>query len=120
MTPCLGLLTFGLLHTRPGLQARRGPLQVQVSEDRAGPPGTRLEGAQPDSAAIRFSLRHVASLIPSCAFLHPQKELHAKKDCPHMCAYKLVTVKFKWWGLQNKVENFIQKVSLLLLTRWFR
>lgn len=53
-------------------------------------------------------------------FLHPQKELHAKKDCPHMCAYKLVTVKFKWWGLQNKVENFIQKVSLLLLTRWFR
>lgn len=27
-----------------------------------------------------------------------------------MCAYKLVTVKFKWWGLQNKVENFIQKV----------
>lgn len=28
-----------------------------------------------------------------------------------MCAYKLVTVKFKWWGLQNKVENFIHKVS---------
>lgn len=28
-----------------------------------------------------------------------------------MCAYKLVTVKFKWWGLQNKIENFIQKVS---------
>lgn len=53
-------------------------------------------------------------------FLHPQKELHAKKDCPHMCAYKLVTVKFKWWGLQNKVENFIQKVSMLLLTQRFR
>lgn len=28
-----------------------------------------------------------------------------------MCTYKLVTIKFKWWGLQNKVENFIQKVS---------
>lgn len=53
-------------------------------------------------------------------FLHLQKELHAKKDCPHMCAYKLVTVKFKWWGLQNKVENFIQKVSMLLLTQRFR
>lgn len=26
-----------------------------------------------------------------------------------MCAYKLVTIKFKWWGLQSKVENFIQK-----------
>lgn len=32
-----------------------------------------------------------------------------------MCAYKLVTIKFKWWGLQNKVENFIQKVSAALL-----
>lgn len=28
-----------------------------------------------------------------------------------MCAYKLVTIKFKWWGLQSKVENFIQKVK---------
>lgn len=43
-----------------------------------------------------------------CVYL--QKELPNKKDCPHMCAYKLVTVKFKWWGLQNKVESFIQKV----------
>lgn len=42
--------------------------------------------------------------------VHLQKELPNKTDCPHMCAYKLVTVKFKWWGLQNKVENFIQKV----------
>lgn len=41
-----------------------------------------------------------------------QKELSKQTDCPYMCAYKLVTVKFKWWGLQNKVENFIQKVSL--------
>lgn len=40
-----------------------------------------------------------------------QKELGKQTDCPYMCAYKLVTVKFKWWGLQNKVENFIQKVS---------
>lgn len=29
-----------------------------------------------------------------------------------MCAYKLVTVKFKWWGLQTKVENLIHEVSL--------
>lgn len=40
-----------------------------------------------------------------------QKELGNNADCPYMCAYKLVTVKFKWWGLQNKVESFIQKVS---------
>ena len=31
---------------------------------------------------------------------------------PAMCAYKLVTVEFKWFGFQNKVESFIQKVSL--------
>lgn len=30
-----------------------------------------------------------------------------------MCAYKLVTVKFRWWGLQTKVESFIQKVQQL-------
>lgn len=29
-----------------------------------------------------------------------------------MCAYKLVTVKFKWWGLQTRVENLIHEVSL--------
>jgi hypothetical protein len=33
-----------------------------------------------------------------------------------MCAYKLVTIKFKWWGLQGKVENFIQKVRDPLLS----
>lgn len=41
-------------------------------------------------------------------FTFSQNEL--KTDCPHMCAYKLVTVKFRWWGLQTKVENFIHKV----------
>lgn len=46
-------------------------------------------------------------------FVSLQKELGKQTDCPYMCAYKLVTVKFKWWGLQNKVENFIQKVSEL-------
>ncbi|RWS00206.1 Csa-PI transferase 2-like protein, partial [Dinothrombium tinctorium] len=28
---------------------------------------------------------------------------------PVMTCYKLVTVEFKWFGLQNKVESFIQK-----------
>ncbi|CAB1319723.1 unnamed protein product, partial [Coregonus sp. 'balchen'] len=36
-----------------------------------------------------------------------KKELVSKADCPRMCAYKLVTVKFKWWGLQNKQEKRI-------------
>lgn len=28
-----------------------------------------------------------------------------------MCAYKLVTIEFKWWGLQTRVENITLKVS---------
>lgn len=47
-----------------------------------------------------------------------QKELPQKTDCPHMCAYKLVTVKFKWFGLQNKVEGFIQKVLNYKRMEW--
>lgn len=40
-----------------------------------------------------------------------QKELAQNPGCPHMCAYKLVTVEFKWMGLQNKMESYIQKVQ---------
>ena len=31
---------------------------------------------------------------------------------PIMCAYKLVTVEFKWFGLQSRVEKFIQTVQI--------
>uniref|UniRef100_A0A8C8ZRD5 Phosphatidylinositol transfer protein alpha isoform n=1 Tax=Prolemur simus TaxID=1328070 RepID=A0A8C8ZRD5_PROSS len=49
-----------------------------------------------------------------------KQELLNQKDCPYMCAYKLVTVKFKWWGLQNKVENFIHKQEKRLFTNFHR
>lgn len=49
-----------------------------------------------------------------------KKELGKQSDCPYMCAYKLVTVKFKWWGLQNKIENFIQKQEKRLFTNFHR
>ena len=32
-----------------------------------------------------------------------------------MCAYKLVTCEFKWWGLQSRVEKLIVNVSNLSL-----
>uniref|UniRef100_A0A3B3QFI2 Phosphatidylinositol transfer protein alpha isoform n=1 Tax=Paramormyrops kingsleyae TaxID=1676925 RepID=A0A3B3QFI2_9TELE len=48
-----------------------------------------------------------------------QKEL-STTDCPYMCAYKLVTVQFKWWGLQNRVENFIHKQEKRLFTNFHR
>ncbi|XP_069555858.1 phosphatidylinositol transfer protein beta isoform-like [Brachyistius frenatus] len=49
-----------------------------------------------------------------------KKELVSKTDCPRMCAYKLVTVKFKWWGLQAKVENFIQEQEQRIFTNFHR
>ncbi|XP_043353811.1 phosphatidylinositol transfer protein beta isoform isoform X3 [Chelonia mydas] len=52
--------------------------------------------------------------------VEPAKELAADEDCPKMCAYKLVTIKFKWWGLQNKVENFIQKQEKRIFTNFHR
>lgn len=42
---------------------------------------------------------------------------------PVMTCYKLVTVEFKWFGLQTRVENFIQKSERRLFTnfhRWVR
>ncbi|OPJ74905.1 tetratricopeptide repeat protein 28 isoform C [Patagioenas fasciata monilis] len=49
-----------------------------------------------------------------------KKELATDEECPKMCAYKLVTIKFKWWGLQNKVENFIQKQEKRIFTNFHR
>uniref|UniRef100_A0AAY5E8Q5 Phosphatidylinositol transfer protein beta isoform n=2 Tax=Electrophorus electricus TaxID=8005 RepID=A0AAY5E8Q5_ELEEL len=37
-----------------------------------------------------------------------------------MCAYKLVTVKFKWWGLQSKLENFIHRQEKRIFTNFHR
>ncbi|ETE72671.1 Phosphatidylinositol transfer protein beta isoform [Ophiophagus hannah] len=49
-----------------------------------------------------------------------KRELANNEDCPHMCAYKLVTVKFRWWGLQGRVEKFIQKQERRLFTNFHR
>ena len=37
-----------------------------------------------------------------------------------MTAYKLVTIQFKWWGLQSKVESFIQSTEKRLFTNFHR
>ncbi|KAM9810392.1 phosphatidylinositol transfer protein beta isoform-like isoform 1-T1 [Neosynchiropus ocellatus] len=49
-----------------------------------------------------------------------KRELTGKTDCPKMCAYKLVTVKFKWWGLQSKVESFIHEQEKRIFTNFHR
>lgn len=44
-----------------------------------------------------------------------------ERQCnPVMCCYKLVTVEFKWWGLQNKVEKFIHKGERRIFTNFHR
>lgn len=44
-----------------------------------------------------------------------------KKTCePVMCCYKLVSVKFKWFGLQNRVEKFIQTQEKRIFTNFHR
>lgn len=62
------------------------------------------------SSQFSSRLKYSSHDFPFLIFLI-QKELANNPDCPQMCAYKLVTIKFKWWGLQSKVENFIQKVK---------
>jgi hypothetical protein len=39
---------------------------------------------------------------------------------PIMCAYKLCTVEFKWFGLQTRVEKFIQTSERRLFTKFHR
>ncbi|XP_037923377.1 phosphatidylinositol transfer protein alpha isoform isoform X2 [Hermetia illucens] len=39
---------------------------------------------------------------------------------PVMTCYKLVTCEFKWFGLQNRIENFIQKSERRLFTNFHR
>ncbi|XP_039297702.1 phosphatidylinositol transfer protein beta isoform isoform X4 [Nilaparvata lugens] len=43
-----------------------------------------------------------------------------EKVDPVMTCYKLVTVEFKWFGLQTRVENFIQKSERRLFTTFHR
>ncbi|XP_078274297.1 cytoplasmic phosphatidylinositol transfer protein 1-like [Rhinoraja longicauda] len=52
-------------------------------------------------------LRHFASVKTGRG---PLKEGWRDEPSPVMCSYKLVTVKFEVWGLQTRVEQFVQKV----------
>lgn len=43
-----------------------------------------------------------------------------EKADPVMCCYKLVSCKFKWFGLQNRVEKFIQTQEKRIFTNFHR
>ena len=36
---------------------------------------------------------------------------HMSTTAPVMCAYKLVTIEFKWWGLQTRIEKYTAAVG---------
>ncbi|XP_053729433.1 phosphatidylinositol transfer protein alpha isoform-like [Synchiropus splendidus] len=48
-----------------------------------------------------------------------QKDL-ASSGWPYMCAYKLVTIKFKWRGLQSKIEAIIEKTERRIFANFHR
>lgn len=51
----------------------------------------------------------------------PLNTLDWKKTCePVMCCYKLITAKFKWFGLQGRVESFINRQEHRLFTTFHR
>jgi len=43
-----------------------------------------------------------------------------KSADPVMTAYKLVTIQFKWWGLQDRVENFFHSTQQRLFLNFHR
>ena len=49
-----------------------------------------------------------------------QEESEDKPAVPIMTCYKLYGIKFKWWGLQTKVEGIIVRAVLRLLTNFHR
>jgi len=50
----------------------------------------------------------------------PLKDDWIKTVTPIMTCYKLVTVEFKWFGIQNKIESFIQNEMKSLFTKFHR
>merc|ERR1711962_1404901 len=51
----------------------------------------------------------------------PLKDPRWREKCePVMCAYKLVTVEFIWWGLQSVVESWILTAERRVFTNFHR
>jgi hypothetical protein len=59
-----------------------------------------------------------------CKNIQSARELNIEsndaKPQPHMTCYKLVTAKFKWFGLQNRVEKYIHTAEKRIFTLFHR
>jgi len=50
----------------------------------------------------------------------PLEEGWIENADPVMCAYKLVTVEFRWWGLQTKIENFMMGMETNIFLKFHK
>ena len=82
-------------------KANEDPKKFQSKKTGRGP----LEGNWAVNTFTDTDIAHFSIASNDICFWFSQKTTE-----PVMCAYKLVTVEFKWFGLQNRVESFIQKV----------
>merc|ERR1711991_951896 len=49
-----------------------------------------------------------------------REEVQDKDSEPLMTCYKLVTIEFKWFGLQNKVESYALKAERRIFAKFHR
>jgi len=77
---------------------KRQVIFIDIADERLGKKGERAEWDEDDVRTFRSASTGRGPL---------DRDWRDKKDTPFMCCYKLVTVKFKWWGLQNIVEDMI-------------
>jgi len=82
----------------------------------------KAEGSKTPKAELTVSIDGVAIQEPKSEKTGrgPLEGDWKKSVDPVMTAYKLVTVQFKWWGLQTKVENFIHTTQKRLFTNFHR
>lgn len=90
---------------KPDVLAKRDVININIANDH--------EHLSPADVKPETSPSKFVSSQTGRGHLDVQKW---RETCePVMCAYKLVTVHFKWFGLQNLVEGFAHKVRFLHL-----
>lgn len=45
-----------------------------------------------------------------------ERTVQGPRAGPVMCAYKMCYVEFKYWGMQTKIERFIDDIGMIMIT----
>lgn len=90
---------------------KREIVEIDISDERAV---SQSDYKREEDPSLVFSAK---TQPPRC----PLKRNDWKKDAdPKMTCYKLYHIKFKWWGLQARVEAFVIRAVKRLLTNFHR